>query len=513
MKKTVVILMLLTILSKILGFGRDIFLSYFYGASNISDIYLISLTIPTVIIAILGKGISAGFVPMYTRIEQRDGIEEANQYTNNVINFVILFCTLIFILGLVFTESIVKLFASGFTGETLDLTITFSRITLIGVYFIGLNYVYTAYLQIKGVFVIPTLMGLPANILMIASIFLSIHTNIYTLSIGSLIALFSQFLLLLIFGYKSNYRYKYNLDYKDEKIRKMFILALPAILGTSVAQINLLIDRSLASQIVVGGITALKYSSTLSGVIIGIFVLSISSVLYPKISKICAENKMEELKSVLSSATGAINLLVIPAIVGLLIFAEPFVELLFGRGQFDSKAIAMTSSALFFYAIGLIGLSHREILTNTFYSLQDTKTPMINAATAMGLNIVLNFVLSSFLGISGLALATSISAIFCTILLLINLRRKIGHLGLKNMAYTFIKILFASLAMGGISKLIYDFLLNELGLIFSLMISICSGALVYFILIYYMKIKEIDLVIIELRNKLNMKKEKKERVS
>lgn len=502
MKKTVLILMLVTIISKVLGFARDIVLSYFYGASDISDVYLISLTIPTVIFAFVGKGISVGFIPMYTRIESKNGTERANQYTNNVINFVLIVCTAIFIVGLFFTEPIVKLFASGFEGKTLELTVTFTRITLIGVYFTGVNYVYLAYLQIKGVFVIPALMGLPANIIMVASIIISSHKNIYLLSVGSLIAIFSQFLLLFIFSYKSNYRYKPKLDYRDENIRKMAILALPAILGTSVTQINLLIDRTIASKLEVGGIAALNYASTLSVVIIGIFVLSISSVLYPKISKLSADNKITEMKTVLSGAIGAVNILVLPAAVGCMIFSGPIVEFLYGRGNFDSHALNMTSNALFYFSIGIVGLSHRETLSNTFYSLQDTKTPMINAAIAMILNIVLNLILSKYLGIGGLALATSISTIFCTILLVFNLRKRIGNLGLTGVSISFLKILIASLAMGGLSKYIYSLLLNKFNLDISLIISVCIGAVVYFILIYLFKIKEMKMIIGEIKGKL-----------
>ena len=509
MKKTVVVLMLLTILSKLLGFGRDIILSFFYGASNISDVFLISLTIPMVLITILGKGISAGFIPMYTRIESKEGLEKAHRYTNNIMNLVIVICTVILLVGLFFTEPIVKLFASGFVDETLELTVEFSRITLLGIYFIGLNYVYTAYLQLKGVFIVPSLLGIPANFLVIGSIYLSAITNAYALAVGNLIAFIVQFVLLFIFCRKNQFKYVPQLDIKDNNIRKMMVLAFPAMLGTSVAQINLLIDRTLASQIAVGGITALTYSSTLSVVIIGVFVLSINSVLYPKISRLCAENKIDDLKIVLTGAISAINILVMPAIVGMMILAEPIIVFLYGRGQFDSQAIAMTSSALFFYSIGIIGLSHREILSNTFYSLQDTKTPMINAAIAMFLNIVLNLVLSRYMGIGGLALASSISAIFCTLLLLINLKKRIGNLGLKNILSSFFKVLFASLVMGGVTKFIYSILDNHLGLTFSLIISVFLGASIYFVLIYVMRIKEINILVLEVKRRLKGSREQK----
>ena len=506
MKKTVIILMLLTVISKLLGFGRDLVLSYFYGTSNISDIYLISLTIPTVLFAVIGKGIASGFIPLYTRIQRQEGGERANQFTNNLVNLVLIICTVIFMLGLFFTDSIVNLFASGFEGETLKLTVSFTRISLAGVYFVGLNYVYTAFLQVKGVFIAPTLMGIPANLIFIGSIIVSAYTNIYFLAVGALIALFSQYFLLIIYGYKSQYKYQFKLDIRDKNIRKMMVLAVPAIVGTSVAQINLLIDRTLASMLVVGGIAALNYASTLSVVIIGIFVLSISTVLYPKISKICAENKMDELKVVLSGAIGAVNVMVMPAIVGLMIFVEPIVELLYGRGQFDSQAIALTSSALFYYSIGIIGLSHREILTNTFYSLQDTKTPMINATGAMGLNIVLNFVFSSFMGIGGLALATSVSSIVGTLLLLISLRKKIGTLGLKDIAVSFMKIVIASLIMGALSWFVYGLLLTHLSLEVALLLSIVLGAIVYIVLIYLLKVKEMNTILFDIQEKFIRKK-------
>lgn len=510
MKKTVLLLMIVTIISKILGFARDLILSFFYGASNISDVYLISLTIPTVIFAIIGKGISTGFIPMYARIENTGGIKKAKHYTNNVANFVTIIGTFILIFGLLFTKYLVKAFASGFEGETLELAISFTRISLLGIYFSGLIYVFSAYLQIKNIFIIPVIMGIPSNIIVIASIFISAHLNLYILSIGSLIATASQFLLLFIFSYKNSYRYSISLDVKDRNIRKMIILALPAIVGSSVDKLNLLIDRTLASHITIGGISALNYASTLNLFVMGIVVSSITTVLYPKISKMVVRNNMKEMKKLLFRGMNAINLLVLPATVGMMIFAKPIVELLYGRGQFDSNDLIMTASALFFYSIGTIGLGLREILSNVFYSLQDTKTPMINAAIAMIVNIVLNFILSKYLGIGGLALASSISAIFCSFLLFINLRKKIGNFGIKKMLFTSTKILFAALLMGCISKFIYSFLLSVIGLPFSLILSIIFGSICYVFIIYYMKIEEINTFVIEMKKLLtNQSKVKK----
>lgn len=502
MKKTVIILMLVTIISKILGFARDITLSYFYGASSISDVYLISLTIPAIIFSIVGKGISVGFIPMYTRIENKSGSEKASLFTNNLINLLLVISIIIFLIGIIFTETIVKMFASGFEGETLALTVHFTRISLVGVFFTALIYIYLGYLQIKGAFIIPAVMGLPANFITIGAIFFSSFTNPYLLSIGSVLSTFSQLLLLFIFSHKNHYRYQFTLHYKDENIKRMAVLALPAIVGTSVAQVNLLIDRTLASQITKGGITALDYANTLSVVIIGVFVVSTSTILYPKISKLIAEGNIDGMKSIFSNAINIINILVIPAAIGCMFFSREIVELLYGRGKFDSHAIELTSYALFFYAIGIIGLSHRENLSNAFYALQDTKTPMINAGLAMFLNIILNLLLSKILGIGGIALATSISTTFCTFLLIISLRRKLGRLGLKKLSYSFMKIMIASLAMGGISKYIYKLFISTTGHIFTFIFAVVIGGLIYFVLLYLLKVKEIDTIILLVKGKL-----------
>lgn len=501
MKKTTLILMIITIISKIFGFIRDITLSYFYGASNISDAYLISLTIPTIIFELIGIGINTSYIPIYSSIEKERDYKLAERFTNNIINIIIIICTIIILLVLLYTMPIVKLFASGFEDETLSLATRFTKISIFGIYFYSLIYILNGYLQSKNSFVVPALRGILLNLVIITAIVFSSKYGIAFLSIGSLIAMAIQFVFLVPFAYKKGHKYSFILDKNDEYLKKMLYLAIPVIIGVSVNQINILIDRTIASRIAIGGISALNYASRLNGFIQGIFVLSIATVMYPMISKMAAENNMNGLKKSLSEAISLINLLVLPATVGAVLFAEPVVKLLFGRGAFDSQAILMTSDALFFYSIGMIGFGLREVLSRAFYSLQDTKTPMMNAAVAMGLNIVLNIILSKFLGIGGLALATSISAIFCTGLLFISLRKKIGPFGIKSIIISFIKILCSSLLMGLIAKISYNILLNSISQNLSLILSIGIGAFSYFAVIYFMKIEDVDAMVYAMKKR------------
>ncbi|ODM27444.1 murein biosynthesis integral membrane protein MurJ [Acetivibrio mesophilus] len=505
MKKAAIVLVVITIMSKFLGFFREITLSYFYGVSNESDAYIIALTIPSIIFAFVGAGLATTFIPMYNSVLSEDGIKAANAFTSRVANIIICISTAIILLIFIFTDEIVKLFAYGFDNETLNLAVQFTRITALGIYFIGLGYVFKSLLQIKNNFIMPAIVGFPYNLVVIISIFASSNSSLMILPLGTFIATSLETIVLFPSIMKSGYRHR--LDFKiDNNIKNMFFLSIPVILGTSVNQINKLVDRTLASQISVGGISALNYATRLNNFVQGVFVVSVVAVMYPAISKLAAENNIKELKKVLSEAIIGVTLLLVPATIGAMFFSKEIVVLLFGRGAFDKTAIDMTSLALFYYSIGMLAFGIRDVLAKVFYSIKDTKTPMVNAGIGMVLNIILNIVLSQYLGIGGLALATSIVGIFITILMFITLRKKIGPLGIKSMSIKFLKILIASLLMGFAAYISYRYISNLLSPNISIIISITGGALLYFVIIYFMKIEDVEVLVQQFKRKLISKK-------
>jgi len=266
------------------------------------------------------------------------------------------------------------------------------------------------------------------------------------------------------------------------------------MIGISIDQINLMIDKTLASTIEEGGISALTYASRLNDFVQGIFVLSFVTVMFPYISKMVAQHNTEELKKSINEVISSVIIIVVPASVGIMILAEPIVKLLFGHGHFDKHAIEMTTKALFYYSIGMIGYGIREVLNRTFYSLQDSKTPMFNAGIAVLINIVLNIILSKYMGISGLALATSISALICSILLAIHLQRKIGSFGLLKISTTFSKVCLSSAGMGIIIYFL-NLMLVDWNILIKMFIVICAGIIVYFLLIILLKIKEAKILV------------------
>lgn len=502
MKRIALIIMIITLFSKILGFGRDLVLSYFFGASNISDAYIISSTVPSVIFGFIGVGIATAYIPMQNRVIDESGEEAGSQFTSNFTNVILVTVTLILIIGMFFTEPIVKLFALGFSGETLLKTINFTRITLVGIYFTALVSIFSGYLQIKNNYIIPALMGVPLNIVVIISIFWASQGNYNILAFGTVFASATQFLLMVPFIKKEKFKYSFYINFRDNRIIKTLHIALPVIIGSSVNQINILVDRTIASSLAVGGISALNYANRLNLFIQGLFVTSIITVMYPMISSYASKKNYEGIKKAIVESINIIIIFILPMTIGAMIFSNQVVNLLFGRGAFDNIAIQMTSTALFFYALGMLGFGLREVLSRGFYSMQDTKTPMINAAFGILVNIILNIILSRFLGIGGLALATSIAAMLTTTLLFISFRKKIGPFGMKQISILFLKILFASSVMGLFAKLSFIYFITSLSQNLSLLLAIGVGAVFYSVIIYFMKIDDVDVIVEAIKTKL-----------
>ena len=182
MKKAALTVMILTILSKVLGFGREMVMSYVYGASALTDAYLISQTIPNFIFSFLSAGLATAFIPMYSRALKEEGRLRADSYTSTLNNILLIIATISVTLIMSFPEALVKVFASGFKPETVNLAVKLTRISAFGVYFTALLGILQNYLRLYDKFAIPTLVGFSFNIVIIGFLILSFYTNIYVLA-------------------------------------------------------------------------------------------------------------------------------------------------------------------------------------------------------------------------------------------------------------------------------------------------------------------------------------------
>jgi putative peptidoglycan lipid II flippase len=213
------------------------------------------------------------------------------------------------------------------------------------------------------------------------------------------------------------------------------------------------------------------------------------------------------MKKIMGYGIDFILLITVPATVGLIVLAAPIVEIAFQRGEFDAVATVMTSQALVFYSIGLVAMAIRLLLNKVYYSLQDTKTPMINGAISVVFNIVLNLILVKYMAHAGLALATSIATTIATLLLLYGLKKKIGPLGTKGYITTLVKSGLASGIMGVATYLTYHVTYGAIGLwklgnLLSLLVAVGIGAALYLVLCYLFGVKEVRMVFGKVRGRL-----------
>lgn len=506
--KSTIGLMIVTLLSKILGFGRELTLTSVYGPGIVSDAFITSMNIPVVVFATIGTALSTTFIPLYYEVQNKKGKENALKFTNNVFNMVIILSLVLSILGFVFAEQITRVFAMEFSGEKLILATKFTKIMIFSMVFIGLNNIMTCWLQIKGNFTIPGMISIPYNIIIIISIVLSANTNVNILPIGTLLAVITQFLFQLPYALKNSYKYTFNFNLKDEYIKKMLFLIAPVFIGVGVNQINAVVDRSLSSTLGDGIITILNSANKLNQFIIAMFILTIGAVVYPKLSKLNSDGDRKEFSDVIKQCINTVILLMMPITIGAITLAEPIIKIIFQRGAFESNDTYLTTIALIGYSLGMMSVGLNDILNKIFYSLKDTKTPMVSGAVTMVINIGLNIVLMKFWGHFGLAVSTSISATLCILILFIKLNQKIGNFGQKEIILTFFKSLIASLIMGVVTYISYKFIKLRLGNviiveIISLLSSVLIGSLTYGILLVILNIEEVKFVLNIIKMRLN----------
>ena len=447
MGKIIIIAIIFNIISKLLAFFRELSLAYFFGASSLTDAYLVAISIPTTIFGIIGSGILNGYIPMYNHIRETSNTYNAKRFTNNFVNVMLLFSSLVFLFGFSFSDLLVKLFSFGFDRTTLELASFYTKISIFSIFPIILVSIFSGFLQVNNKFLIVAFISIPTNFIYIMGSYIAYKTNIFTiLVLFTCLAMFFQIIFLFPFVLKNKFRFSFKVNLYDKNLHKLLMLGIPIIIGTSLEQINSLIDRTVASGLGSGSITILNYATKLNGAMLSLSVIAILSILYPKFSRLVSENNIKELKEQIKYIINMIFIFSIPTMFGIITLNKEVSIFIFGRGNLDKTSVLATAKCLSAYSLCFVALCLRDLATKIFYSFKDSKTPVINSGIGIGLNIILNIILSKYLGIIGIAIATSVSTIFISILLFYNLRRYDIYLEKSNLII-FFKVLTASAFM------------------------------------------------------------------
>jgi putative peptidoglycan lipid II flippase len=246
----------------------------------------------------------------------------------------------------------------------------------------------------------------------------------------------------------SGWRIRFRLDFSNPGVRRVSKLMIPVIFGVGIVQINVLVDTQFASYLEEGSVTAIYYADRVMELVLGGYAVAVSTVILPLLSRQAAMRKMDELKTTLNFATRVVLFVTLPATVGLVLLRREIIEVLFQRGDFDAASTALTAWSLPFFALGLSAFSMLKIIVPAFYALQDTRTPVKVALTAMFLNIALNFLFIRPLRNGGPALATSLSAIFNSVSLFIIFYRRYGSFGVRGIVHSLGRFIGGSIVVG-----------------------------------------------------------------
>ena len=476
-------LMLVITVAKLIGMLRDVVLANYFGTTNVSDAYLIAVSIPSYLFFFIGHSLSTAYLPMYNKIRHEQGEEKAQRYTNALISLAMVISTVIVAVLLLFPEVLVRIFAAGFDDATLKLTSKFVRISAVSLYFMTVINVWGGYLHAKDNYLVPASISLPRNAMIMISIVLAATFHVNFLGVGLLCAYIAEFLLLLPFVLKKGFKPRFSLEYKTPEIKETMYLVLPILLGVAVGQINKIIDRSVASTVVDGGISALTYACILNNAVQEILVTGIITILFAKCASWVAEGKHKLVKKKLSQTVNTMVFLLVPASCGIIACGRLIVKCILCRGEFDERSLQLTTGSLCCYTVGLLFLALRDTFVKVCYAYKNTKVTTISSTIAIAVNIVLNLILSRFLGINGLALATSISAVVNFFILYVYLHKKLRGFGLGQ---SLVVLLQTSLASAGMFVSIWwiqpKLLQTGMGELLVLFLCVGIGVLVYGVL-------------------------------
>jgi putative peptidoglycan lipid II flippase len=523
-----VILALSHLISGFLGLIRDWLLARSFGAGLELDVYFTAFKIPDFVyqLFILG-GIVAVFLPLFSEYFLKDS-DEAWEFTSNTLNIFLVLLACLSLILFIFTPHITKLIAPGFNVWQIDKTILLTRLMLLSPIFFGLSSIFSSILQYFYRFLIYSFAPIVYNLSIIFGIlFLSPRLGILGVALGVIVGALLHFLIQIPSAINCGFKYRPILNFKDPKIKKVFLLMIPRAFGVSSLQINAIIINAIASTLVIGSISVFNFANNIRLFPIAIIGISFATAVFPKLSRAWAENKKEKFIASFSLIFRQIIYLVLPIVVLMFILRSQLVNIILMHGQFSAEAAQLVSASVGLFCFGILFASLRPLFFRVFFSLKDTKTPTLLAVIFVIVNIVLSLVFTNALkpgsielaglkdfliknfsleqvndiSILGFPLAYLVSLALEFCLFIVFLRKRLGDFRIKEILSSLSKILAAGILM----VFVVQFCLLQIGLIdsdfYQLILISFIGFLTYLIITFILGSVEIQSIKILFFNK------------
>ncbi|HEV2613881.1 MAG TPA: murein biosynthesis integral membrane protein MurJ [Gammaproteobacteria bacterium] len=420
--KSTSLVSLMTFFSRVLGFLRDMIVARLFGVNAGVDAFLVAFKLPNFMRSLFAEGsFSQAFVPTLAHYKHNKSPEEIRKFVAHTAGCLSAMLLVITMLAVIFMPLIIKIIAPGFDPYRFQLAVYMTRITFPYLMLISLTAFVGSILNSYGKFGIPAFAPAILNIiLIIAALFFS---HFFTVPIesqawGILIAGFLQLAFQLPFLKEVGFLRWPKFNFKDEGVRRILKLMVPALFGASIVQIGLLINTIFASFLKTGSITWLYFSERLAYFPQGVFGVALATVILPHLSKHVAQKSPGEFLRAMDWGLRCNILIGLPAALTMGILSGPLITTLFDYGRFNQFDVLMTQRSVIAYAVGLLAFMLIKILSTGFYAHQNIKTPVKIGVAAVLFNILLNAVLIGPLQHAGLALATSLSSCFNVLLLI-----------------------------------------------------------------------------------------------
>ncbi len=485
-----------TIISRLLGYLRDILIAIFLGTGLLADAFFVAFRIPNTFRRLFSEGtFNAAFVPSYAS-EMLKSKKQANKFANDIFNLLFLGLLLITLLIQLFMPAFVSVIAPGFTGDIdkMEISITLTRITFPFLLFICLASFFAAILNSHNKFAAASGAPIILNIILVLILLFSNSLGdnlVYYLSYGVSLAGLLQLLFLYKFV-KKHYSLNINIKIKiSDKVKIFFKKLLPSIFSSGVTQINILVGTIIAS-FQASAVSYLYYADRIYQINLAIAGIAIGVVVLPQLSKHVESKKKSKITLIQNKALELSLLLSLPASIALILGSEQIISALFGYGSFDETAVLNSSLALYYFALGLPAFALIKVFSSFFFANHNTKTPFYISLISVFLNILISVYYFNEFGFIIIPIATTISSWFNGILLFVFLKNKNLFSFNKIFLIKFIKIVIASIIMGFIFQFLLNFFQNELAFeqkakSFYLILSVLLGLASYLVICYFIK--------------------------
>lgn len=456
MVKTTSLILAVVILSKLLGMVREMLLASRMGAGIEASAYSVSFSLVFMLTLLFSCFLQTAFLPIYSRARAREGKDGADRYTSGMLTFFGLAGLIVGILFYVFAPAIVSVYSSGYDAETQHLIVQMTR-TLIPMFVVQvIAYLLTALLNANEDFVLPHIATMALSFALIPTLLAAGSGTPLEVARMVTIATSASALIEVLIQLPTaakRMRFRPILQPTDPLLKQTLLLAVPAVIATGTAEFNQLLQKNLTSYLDDGANAALAYGYKTYAIYVGLFILPITVILFSRLSAKAAQDDRPGMLHTLRRYLETLFLILIPVILVSMLMHRDIVRILYQRGAFSAEDTLLTASALLFFLPGLLGYAAKDMFSRFFFTLQDTRTPMLVGLGSLGVNVALNLLLIGRMGIAGLALASSTSLILSGLVLALLLRLRIGKMNMGAMVGQSLRMLLAAGVCGAASIL------------------------------------------------------------